>query len=110
VPAVRQKLHLSHCADFRDRLSLVGYIRSANSERFSVGILQQDVMPLAYTSPDAMYISLHIPLAEEATYSFRFYSDITRPFANAAVVDADVSVACWDKAPNEIPKPYPKHY
>jgi hypothetical protein len=90
--------------------ALVGYIRSANSERFSVGILQQDVMPLAYTTPDAMYISLHIPLAEEATYSFRFYSDITRPFANAAVVDADVSVACWDKAPNEIPKPYPKHY
>jgi hypothetical protein len=38
VPAVRQKLHLSHCADFRDRLSLYHAIRASHLNTFDVAL------------------------------------------------------------------------
>jgi hypothetical protein len=86
--------------------ALVGYARSANSEQFSVGILQPATWRSDYGSPKTKYISLYIPLDEQTTYQLRFYADPLKLFTNVVLVDADVSVACWDKAPSEIPKPY----
>jgi hypothetical protein len=54
VPAVRQKLHLSHCADFRDRLSPSPSAFEVGNIALSDASLVRDV-ELRFTSPLAKH-------------------------------------------------------
>jgi hypothetical protein len=91
--------------------ALVGYVRSTNGNKFALEVIRRASfgaylagrVRAAYKSPHLKNISLHIPLPEQETYLLRIYG--VRLWTDA-VVNADVSVVCWNTPPKKIPVPF----